>query len=304
MCNHPFTTIMNFFLDIHDEGSENSICQETVNYVPFKNDSLDSIPADSVPADSVPADSVPTDLYEHISFIDSWYTFSTDITSVKPVSKHSVSTNTVPVDTVTVDFTPLRGNPIEEDRCPKLHEITKEHYSLPGLREANRVLKNLYAGATSDRSHKDIHGVPITKRSFERIGITRFISLQEEHEEHNHVDGDVDHYGYPVDRCPVKDMSVTGDDEMLACAQDVFNHMAHDEVIYLHCRAGLGRTGVIVCIVLALKFGIDAGHALLLCQKMKDCRCFKTPHKSPQTKAQVDQVRRIIARINRHQSCS
>ena len=208
------------------------------------------------------------------------------------------------MESVSADIISLRVNPIEEDRCPKLHEITKEHYGLPGLREANRVLKNLYAGATSDRSHKDIHGVPITKRSFERIGITRFISLQEEHEEHNHVDGDVDHYGYPVDRCPVKDMSVTGDDEMLACAQDVFNHMAQDEVIYLHCRAGLGRTGVIVCIVLALKFGIDAGHALLLCQKMKDCRCFKTPHKSPQTKAQVDQVRRIIARINRHQSCS
>jgi len=302
---------MNFILDLHYDGSDSSLSLETVNHVQ--------------------ANTVP---YEHVSFIDSWNTFSADIALIEPVStdtvptdtvpkdtaptdtvpvdtvptdtvpKDTAPTDTVPVDTVPVAFIPLRGNPIEEDRCPKLHEITREHYGLPGLREANRVLKNLYAGATSDRSHKDIYGVPITKRSFESIGITRFISLQEEHEEHNHVDGDVDHYGYPVDRCPVRDMSVTGDDEMLACAQDVFNHMAQGEVIYIHCRAGLGRTGVIVCIVLALKFGIDANRALLLCQKMKDCRCFKTPHKSPQTKAQVDQVRRIISRINSHQICS
>jgi hypothetical protein len=291
---------MNFFLDLHDNGSENSICLETVNYFPFMNDSLDTDPADTVPKDSIPKDSVPMDTvqmntvsYEHVSLID-----SLDIFSVKPVSKHSVSMNTVSVKTVPVAFIPLRGNPLEEDRCPELHEITKEHYGLPGLREANIVLKNLYAGATSDRSHKDIHGVPITKRSFEKIGITRFISLQEKHEEHDPLYGNVDHYGYPVDRCPVKDMSVTGDNEMLACAQDVFNYMAQGEVIYIHCQAGLGRTGVIVCIVLAIKYGIDSDHALLLCQKMKDCRCFKTPHKSPQTKAQVDQVHRIITRIN------
>jgi protein-tyrosine phosphatase len=209
----------------------------------------------------------------------------------------TVHSNTIITSSVPSDITPLHGNPIEEDRCPKLDEITMDLYGLPGFCEANIVFKNFYAGATSDRSHKDIHGVPITKQSFENIGITFFISLQEEHEERHSVYGEVNHYDYPVDRYPVKDMSVTDDDVMIACSQNIFNKLAEGEVIYLHCQAGLGRTGVIVCIVLALKFGIDADHALILCQKMKDCRCRSTPYQSPQTEAQVDQVKRIIEKM-------
>ena len=93
---------------------------------------------------------------------------------------------------------------------------------------------------------------------------------------------------------PIKDCDTIDDTTTVTLAKKLVKAIYDGEVIYLHCWGGHGRTGVIVCIMLHLMYGLIAEEAMYLCQKLHDFRvetCFVT---SPQTQKQRLQVSRII----------
>lgn len=87
------------------------------------------------------------------------------------------------------------------------------------------------------------------------------------------------------------------DARVLILATNVMNAMKRDEVVYLHCNDGCGRTGTLASIVLHMLYGIPAERAMALCQLMHDQRHHAAAQKSslsPQTAMQRIQVSRII----------
>jgi protein-tyrosine phosphatase len=91
------------------------------------------------------------------------------------------------------------------------------------------------------------------------------------------------------------DLNIISDTETLQIAKEVVNDLDNGKVIYLHCWGGHGRTGVIVCLVLHIKFGLTADEAIVRCQTCHDKRDYDCSNvMSPQTAEQRNQVRRII----------
>jgi len=96
------------------------------------------------------------------------------------------------------------------------------------------------------------------------------------------------------DHCPIKDCSTVADEIVFNLAKDLVKAIHDGEVIYLHCWGGHGRTGVMVCLILHLMYGLTANEALERCQFLHDIRKMPIIVSSPQTFSQKDQVRRII----------
>ena len=63
----------------------------------------------------------------------------------------------------------------------------------------------------------------------------------------------------------------------------------------LFIRGGHGRTGTLVCIMLHLMYNLNATDAMAYCQRAHDLRQCPVEVGSPQTRSQCDQVRRIVA---------
>jgi hypothetical protein len=99
---------------------------------------------------------------------------------------------------------------------------------------------------------------------------------------------------------PIVDCSVTDDTTMLNLCHDLARRLLdNDEVIYLHCWGGHGRTGTVVCILLHIIYGLDVEECLRYCQFVHDLRQVPIDVGSPQTKTQRDQVVRIVEGIVR-----
>jgi protein-tyrosine phosphatase len=96
------------------------------------------------------------------------------------------------------------------------------------------------------------------------------------------------------DHCPIKDCSTVADEIVFNLAKDLVKAIHDGEVIYLHCWGGHGRTGIMVCLILHLMYGLTANEALERCQFLHDIRKLPIIVSSPQTFSQKDQVRRII----------
>lgn len=104
---------------------------------------------------------------------------------------------------------------------------------------------------------------------------------------------------------PIVDLDCTSDDDVLDLAAHLTQLIASEgrEVIYVHCWGGHGRTGTVVAILLSLYYGIDAEEALTRTQLYHDIRRTKLIVKSPQTEAQCNQVRRILASDRAKELC-
>jgi len=98
------------------------------------------------------------------------------------------------------------------------------------------------------------------------------------------------------EHCPIKDCGIIADDIVFSLAKDLVKEIHDGEVIYLHCWGGHGRTGVIVCLMLHLMYGLTADEALQRCQFLHDIRKLPIIVSSPQTFAQKEQVQRIICK--------
>lgn len=68
------------------------------------------------------------------------------------------------------------------------------------------------------------------------------------------------------------------------------------ECVYVHCWGGHGRTGTIVALLLAQLYGMSPERALHLTSHFHSQRVNRKS-KSPQTRAQCDQVVRLSARL-------
>ncbi|GBG28478.1 Hypothetical Protein FCC1311_047012 [Hondaea fermentalgiana] len=103
--------------------------------------------------------------------------------------------------------------------------------------------------------------------------------------------------GLRLFKLPIVDLQCTSDANVLALAVDLVQLIASGghEVVYMHCWGGHGRTGTLVAVMLSLYYGIDAEEALLRTQLYHDIRRTKLEVRSPQTKEQCAQVRRILA---------
>jgi hypothetical protein len=187
------------------------------------------------------------------------------------------------------------------------------------LLESNKVFDGLYAGAFPGEF--DTVGVNRNLIACLNWGITEFVCLQSEYKgetnnakwhEKNlrpyHLDlkkilnSRVNHPtllpSVPSEiqfkHFPIADLQTISDAETLQIAKEVANDLDNGKVIYLHCWGGHGRTGVIVCIVLHIKFKLTADEAIERCQTCHDKRDWSCNTPSPQTIGQRDQVRRII----------
>ena len=94
--------------------------------------------------------------------------------------------------------------------------------------------------------------------------------------------------------CPIRDCSIVADDVVFNLAIKLAQAIRDGEILYLHCWGGHGRTGVVVCLILHLLYGLTADEAIERCELVHMMRRMPCDVGSPQTPAQVQQVRRII----------
>lgn len=63
---------------------------------------------------------------------------------------------------------------------------------------------------------------------------------------------------------PIKDCGITDDGRVLELAKMLVKAISENEVIYLHCWGGHGRTGTLVCIMLHLMYGVSYAVCVLV----------------------------------------
>jgi protein-tyrosine phosphatase len=75
-------------------------------------------------------------------------------------------------------------------------------------------------------------------------GVTLFLDLTQEGE----LDAYAGHVSYPARhrRTPIRDLSVPAGDELVAILDEIDAEIDRGGIVYVHCWAGCGRTGVVV----------------------------------------------------------
>jgi len=99
-----------------------------------------------------------------------------------------------------------------------------------------------------------------------------------------------------VSRYSVEDRRVTNDDKAVQIAITILLAIGNGLPVVLHCYGGKGRAGTIAAITIGLLYGIDGDKALEIVGRLFQKRENKGQkvRKSPQTKAQISQVKRIL----------
>lgn len=97
---------------------------------------------------------------------------------------------------------------------------------------------------------------------------------------------------------PIKDRNIVSDDEILNLALYVVSLLGEGRKILVHCRGGKGRTGTLIVVVLSLLYGLTEKKAIEIANSQFDTRVEKGVKalRIPQTKKQVDQVKRLMRR--------
>jgi len=95
---------------------------------------------------------------------------------------------------------------------------------------------------------------------------------------------------------PIIDGDASPDDVMEALVCDLLDDVKAGRVLYVHCWGGHGRTGIVVCLLLAVLYGISVSEAFKRVQAYHDCRIEPQGVKSPSTVVQRSQVKRLLAK--------
>lgn len=93
---------------------------------------------------------------------------------------------------------------------------------------------------------------------------------------------------------PIIDGGAADDDVMEALVCDLIDDVKAGRVLYVHCWGGHGRTGIVVCLMLAVLYGISAAEAFKRVQGCHDTRIEPQGVKSPTTVVQRSQVKRLL----------
>uniref|UniRef100_A0A6C0F341 Tyrosine specific protein phosphatases domain-containing protein n=1 Tax=viral metagenome TaxID=1070528 RepID=A0A6C0F341_9ZZZZ len=221
--------------------------------------------------------------------------------------------------TITVDFTTTTFSglvPLNEiNREDIFGPIAESNWVVPGkliagafpgytddIENTNSLIKILNCGVTKFVCMQEEYNVAIKeedwrKNCYGKTSVVRpyFADVQRIMENkviHPTLSTDV--FNVTFEHCPIKDCSTVADDIVFSLAKDLVKAIHDGEVVYLHCWGGHGRTGIMVCLMLHLMYGLTANEALERCQFLHDIRKMPIIVSSPQTFRQKDQVRRII----------
>ena len=147
--------------------------------------------------------------------------------------------------------------------------------------EPGRLLAGAYPGAGTDEEVVPRLG------ALAEAGITSFVDLTEEDEGLPPYRGRLAH-SVRYARMPIRDFGCPSAEEMRATLDLVDAELERGEVVYLHCRGGLGRTGTVVGCWLA-RHGRSGEEALARIAELRA----QTPNaraSSPETEAQRELV--------------
>lgn len=86
------------------------------------------------------------------------------------------------------------------------------------------------------------------------VGVTRLVSLTEE----PFPPDLAAHHGIACHASPIPDMHAPSYDQMVRLCQDMDTFLARQEVLAVHCKAGLGRTGTVLAAYLLWRAGANA----------------------------------------------
>ena len=98
-------------------------------------------------------------------------------------------------------------------------------------------------------------------------------------------------------RIPIKDRSIVSDDFLETLVDVLVKAVGKHHRVMIHCLGGKGRTGTMLAVMLGKMYGMTADQALSVLKDSFNTRVMKGLRQKsmPQTKAQFDQVRRILA---------
>ena len=219
----------------------------------------------------------------------------------------------------------IESSSIEESKLtkvyktlPSLEEITMDKFMGPHP-ESNKVFDGLYAGAYPGDIVDEINDNNII--DILNKGVSTFVCMQAEYNNETispdwstglslrpyfkDVERIISNKSkYPklnttlekvnFEHCPIRDLGTISDKITLELAKKIVTLISNGEIIYLHCWGGHGRTGIIVCLVLHLMYGLTSQEAIKYCETVHMMRQCAINVRSPQTYQQREQVIRII----------
>merc|ERR1711974_127850 len=98
---------------------------------------------------------------------------------------------------------------------------------------------------------------------------------------------------------PIRDKSICSDESTLELVDKILHLFAEKKKIFIHCRGGHGRTGVIASLLLGKIYGLEAYEAISACKSFHDCRVdIKAKpgvYDSPETSDQRNQVYKLLS---------
>lgn len=127
------------------------------------------------------------------------------------------------------------------------------------------------------------------------LGIRTFVSLNDmryrDLATHTFMEKKVE---YSLIHFPIRDFGTSNDEDLLNFLVDTISQLKAGVMLpmYIHCLAGLGRTGTIASLILSYLYNIDADQAMQHVDEFKNLRGspFGT---SPETENQMEQVRKL-----------
>jgi protein-tyrosine phosphatase len=108
----------------------------------------------------------------------------------------------------------------------------------PTIIEPGRLIAGLHPCAWGPED------APAAVRELSSAGVTLFLDLTQ--------DGELERYDHLVSaparhaRAPIRDLSVPTNHDLVAVLDTIDEELGRDGVVYVHCWAGCGRTGVVV----------------------------------------------------------
>jgi protein-tyrosine phosphatase len=114
---------------------------------------------------------------------------------------------------------------------------------------------------------------PAEVHNLARAGVTLFVDLTQE--------GELEPYAHLVSppsrylRMPIKDFSVPSPEHLVATLDEIDAELSFDGLVYVHCWAGCGRTGVVVGSWL-VRHGVTPNDALARIAEARGIGCPQT----------------------------